>query len=830
MNEKNSRRSRCQPPSSYGIVYRSQRSRSLSNDGERTLSLESVFTREHKLSMANKIEFTPTEEKGTKVAELVEQFEKVNSKDNVQLRNKNKCPLSSFNRFHNVRTSTREMWTSLPEKKNITTISTSHFIPTYTQSLLSNVSTFEINKDITSDSNSKNKNSDDLKTSITYDSNQSNDLIDSHHIKLDTISSNSMSTTTTTTTLKQTQVQHPEIFIKSQPNPIHNFPNIDFNISSKFDSFDGSSIDETKEFDIKQKESLLKCLDEVYVNEEKYIKKLYVLSFKVSDYVKKTCQRDENLLHTFNSVYKPLLDTIKRLYKFHYECILPDMIQYKIGHRTDNIWSIFIEHFQTIENLYKEYYIVYDENQQKLERLCTTNPLIHEAMLQCQVHLGNLYPINELNCANQHLLRYMLLMKTYMQHLDEDSADYDHTCFVHDELSYIADRCQEYLAVSPAQLNKLKLRVDSKPECFDKQQLIWHGRLKRQLPRKPTDIVQYYVILFSNCILICGESGNKLEIKRQLSIKNIKVEIIERERLASASSNSTNVQQLSFLIYYPFHVNAIEKSYEFLPDKESDREKWVNKIRQASEDFQRRNATIEIRQSFHRTDEQQLGTRAPSAWVNYFDVTRCQICYDRFSSKLISSRHHCRSCGRCICSSCSTKKLILKYCNTKGEVRVCDQCYKHFTGIDRNRLSSQKITRDENKTILFGDFRFFPLKSIIWIELQEDYQLHIYGGKLDQVEDFSIDLSELNNIIFVQETQTFILNGKDKTYRLSMEINHQTIYPKNDYIDTNIQNTKNKVLFYANLWHDTMQLARLKITPVWYTRKRDSADSGISNI
>ncbi|CAF5087164.1 unnamed protein product [Rotaria sp. Silwood1] len=170
MNEKNSRRSRCQPPSSYGIVYRSQRSRSLSNDGERTLSLESVFTREHKLSMANKIEFTPTEEKGTKVAELVEQFEKVNSKDNVQLRNKNKCPLSSFNRFHNVRTSTREMWTSLPEKKNITTISTSHFIPTYTQSLLSNVSTFEINKDTTSDSNSKNKNSDDLKTSITYDS------------------------------------------------------------------------------------------------------------------------------------------------------------------------------------------------------------------------------------------------------------------------------------------------------------------------------------------------------------------------------------------------------------------------------------------------------------------------------------------------------------------------------------------------------------------------------------------------------------------------------------------------------------------------------------
>ncbi|CAF2737564.1 unnamed protein product [Rotaria sp. Silwood2] len=417
-----------------------------------------------------------------------------------------------------------------------------------------------------------------------------------------------------------------------------------------------------------------------------------------------------------------------------------------------------------------------------------------------------------------------------MKHLDQDSPDYDHTCFVHDELNRIAERCQEHLAISSAQLNKLKLRVNGKPECFEKQQLLWHGLLKKLPPRKYTDISQYYIILFSDCILICGESGNKLEIKRQLSIKNIRVEIIERERLSSASSNSTNFQQLSPITYYPFRIDAIEKSYEFIVDKESDREKWMNKIRQASEDFQRRNTTIEIRQSFRRSDEQQLGTHAP-IWVNDADVTRCQICHNSFGSKLIPSRrYHCQSCGRCTCSSCSTKKLILKYCNNNGEVRVCDLCYRNFTGIDRNRFSCQKITRDENKTILFGDFRLLPSKSTNWIELQEDYQLHIYGGKLDQVEDFSINLSELIKIVFMQDTLKFILNGKDKTYQLSMEMNHQIMYPKNDYIDKNIQNTNNKLLFYANLWNDTMQLARLKITPVWYTRKRDSADSGISNM
>ncbi|CAF1168020.1 unnamed protein product [Rotaria sordida] len=830
MNEKNCRRSRCQlPPSSYSIVYTSKRSRSLSNVSEHEPLSQSIFTREHKLSVANKIEFTSTQEKETKVAELIEKFENVISRVNIPSRIKSKCPISTFNRFINTRTSSREMWTSLSEQKKIPTRSPSQFVSTNSQSLLSITSTIERNEDNTSDSISQNKNSKDLKDPTTYNKDRSNDLINSHNVTFETISSNSM------TTSKRTQAQYPEIFIKSQSNDIHNIPNDDFSISPKIysnqhDSFDGSSIDDDKEFDVKQKTSLLKCLDEIHTTEEKYVKKLYVLSFKVIHYVKETCQKDENLLNTFNNIYKPLLDTIKRLYKFHNEYILPDMTQYKTGHRTDNIWSIFIEHFQTIENLYKEYYIVYDENQQKLERLCATNSLIHEAMLQCQVHLGNLYPIAELNCANQHLLRYILLLKSYMKQLDKDSSDYDHTCFVHDELTCIAERCEEHLAISPTQLNKLKLRVDNKLECFEKQQLLWHGSLKKQSPRKHTDIVQYYIILFSECILVCGESGNKLEIKRQLSLKNIRIEIIERERLASASTNSTNIQQLSPISYYPFRVNAIEKSYEFLTDKESDREKWVNKIRQASEDFKRRNSIIEIRQSFHRSYGQQLGTRAP-LWVNDIDVTRCQICHNRFGSKLIPSRrHHCRSCGRCICGSCSTKKLILKYCNKQGEVRVCDLCYRNFTGIDRNPSTCQKITRDENKTILFGNFRLFPLKPIIWIELQEDYQLHIYGGKLDQVEDFSINLSELINILFIQETQTFILNGKDKTYRLSMEINHQIIYPKNDYIDKNIQNTNNKLLFYANLWHGTMQLARLKTTPVWYTRKRDSADSGISNV
>lgn len=238
---------------------------------------------------------------------------------------------------------------------------------------------------------------------------------------------------------------------------------------------------------------------------------------------------------------------------------------------------------------------------------------------------------------------------------------------------------------------------------------------------------------------------------------------------------------------------------------------------------------ISVRQSCPRPDDQKLGTRAP-VWVNDADVTRCQLCHNQFASKPNngSRRHHCRSCGRCVCQTCSTRKLILKYCNKQGEVRVCDVCHQNLTGINRPLPICVRATRDPNKTILFGDFRYFLTRSVVWIELQEDFHLRIYGGKLDIVEDFSINLLEINDILFMRETQTFILNVKDKTYKFSLEINHQLKYPKNDYIDKNLKNTANKLFFYANLWYDTMQSARLRTTPLWYIRKRDSADSGIS--
>jgi len=185
-----------------------------------------------------------------------------------------------------------------------------------------------------------------------------------------------------------------------------------------------------------------------------------------------------------------------------------------------------------------------------------------------------------------------------MKHLHENSPEYEQTCFIHDELNRIASRCEDHLAVSSSQLKKLKSRFDNKPECFENQQLIWHGLLKKQSLRRRDSFRQSYIILFSDFILVCKESGTKLEMKRKLLIENITVDIIEGRRLVPTTLPSTNGQQFSVMTY-PFRVNAIEKSYEFLVDKEQDREKWMNKIRQANEDFTRRRSDVEGRKYFH---------------------------------------------------------------------------------------------------------------------------------------------------------------------------------------------------------------------------------------
>ena len=78
------------------------------------------------------------------------------------------------------------------------------------------------------------------------------------------------------------------------------------------------------------------------------------------------------------------------------------------------------------------------------------------------------------------------------------------------------------------------------------------------------------------------------------------------------------------------------------------------------------------------------GTRVkiskPLPWTPDRMVNACQSCklpFNKADPKRVR-KHHCRHCGRCICSECSKKMAIPKFGDTKEE-RVCLLCERVLT-------------------------------------------------------------------------------------------------------------------------------------------------------
>ncbi|XP_048339945.1 zinc finger FYVE domain-containing protein 26 isoform X1 [Sphaerodactylus townsendi] len=63
-------------------------------------------------------------------------------------------------------------------------------------------------------------------------------------------------------------------------------------------------------------------------------------------------------------------------------------------------------------------------------------------------------------------------------------------------------------------------------------------------------------------------------------------------------------------------------------------------------------------------------------WIPDETEGTCMVCKtERFT--MFNRRHHCRRCGRLVCSSCSTKKMVVGACR-ENLARVCDQCYNYY--------------------------------------------------------------------------------------------------------------------------------------------------------
>ena len=66
---------------------------------------------------------------------------------------------------------------------------------------------------------------------------------------------------------------------------------------------------------------------------------------------------------------------------------------------------------------------------------------------------------------------------------------------------------------------------------------------------------------------------------------------------------------------------------------------------------------------------------APSKedWVKDDDVQECMVCNTRRFT-LLNRRHHCRRCGRVVCSNCSERVTLIDNIPR----RTCDDCFRQI--------------------------------------------------------------------------------------------------------------------------------------------------------
>ncbi|XP_078574066.1 uncharacterized protein LOC144860618 isoform X2 [Branchiostoma floridae x Branchiostoma japonicum] len=102
-----------------------------------------------------------------------------------------------------------------------------------------------------------------------------------------------------------------------------------------------------------------------------------------------------------------------------------------------------------------------------------------------------------------------------------------------------------------------------------------------------------------------------------------------------------------------------------------------------------------------------IGWEAP-VWVPDEDAPNCMKCESKFT--FTKRRHHCRACGKVLCSACCSQKARLAYMDNKS-ARVCSTCYNilqraqargQIAGISQVTPSSG-VAQREGRHVRFSD-------------------------------------------------------------------------------------------------------------------------------
>ena len=99
-------------------------------------------------------------------------------------------------------------------------------------------------------------------------------------------------------------------------------------------------------------------------------------------------------------------------------------------------------------------------------------------------------------------------------------------------------------------------------------------------------------------------------------------------------------------------------------------------------------------------------------WVRDEDVNECMVCNTRRFT-LLNRRHHCRRCGRVVCSNCSQRVTLID----NMPRRTCDDCFKQLEVQKSNQKLRLNNQSDNDFNFLTTGIKKIPLKPQLKTEI-----------------------------------------------------------------------------------------------------------------
>uniref|UniRef100_UPI0037E993B4 FYVE, RhoGEF and PH domain-containing protein 5b n=1 Tax=Semicossyphus pulcher TaxID=241346 RepID=UPI0037E993B4 len=304
----------------------------------------------------------------------------------------------------------------------------------------------------------------------------------------------------------------------------------------------------------------------------------------------------------------------------------------------------------------------YDRSMSLLEDSCRTSPafaaIVHQ--FEQQSPAGEKVSLkHQLLQVIVRVAQYRMLLTDYLNNLSPDSQEYEDTQAAVAVVSDIADQANDSLKHGE---NLLRL-VNIEYSVLGQRDLLQPGRVfvkEGTLMKVSRKSRQPRHLFLMNDVLLYTypQQDGKYRLKNTLPLTGLKVSkpIIE---------NALNA----------LRIEGADISITLSASSFIEREDWFYTLSRSVTEHDRGSATFSSSPGEARDCLRlSLGEKAPTL-VSVSQVMMCMNCNSDFSLTL--RRHHCHSCGKIVCRSCSRNRYPLKYMNDRM-AKVCDHCYNEL--------------------------------------------------------------------------------------------------------------------------------------------------------